>query len=84
MTRTQGGYNIDKYTCGVYAEKYNLPYPASRCRNNQVLQRVLSQLNSPEVSLHGSVEEKKSNEIELDEDDLNEGFCHYSIVNDDE
>ena len=26
----------------------------------------------------------RSNEIEVDEDDLNEGFCHYSIINDDE
>ena len=24
----------------------------------------------------------RSNEIEVDEDDLNEGFCHYSIIND--
>ena len=26
----------------------------------------------------------RSNEIEVDEDDLNEGFCHYSIINDGE
>ena len=26
----------------------------------------------------------RSNEIEVDEDDLNEGFCHYSIINDEE
>ena len=26
----------------------------------------------------------RSNVIEVDEDDLNEGFCHCSIINDDE
>ena len=26
----------------------------------------------------------RSNEIEVDEDDLHEGFCHYSITIDDE
>ena len=26
----------------------------------------------------------RSNKIEEDDDDLNEGFCHYSIINDDE
>ena len=49
--------------------------------------RAAVQRNPSSATFHGWKDVDlivRSNEIEVDEDDLNEGFCHYSIINDDE
>ena len=51
------------------------------------LTRAAVQRNPSSATFHGWKDVDlivRSNEIEVDEDDLNEGFCHYSIINDDE